>query len=299
MTSIRLDKELEEFRNVMEVPSTFEDGFTWTALVGAIFIALLMVPGAIYMGLLAGAGIGGAAQWVTVILFIEVARRAHKHLKRPEIFVLFYMAGAAMGQPFGGLLWHQFYVQSKGAAGYGITEYMTEVWWYAPTDPDVLATRSFFNWHWYPVLGMIVFHLLMGRFTGAVLSYGLFRVASDIEKLPFPMAPIGVQGIMALAEQQMEESSGGSDEAPGWRWRVFSIGGSWAWRSGRSTLRCLRYRRPCWARPSNCCLFHSWTGQARPRSSCLPSRPGCRWISATSSWAWSCRFSRCWAASSG
>ena len=225
MTSIRLDKELEEFRNVMEVPSTFEDGFTWTALVGAIFIALLMVPGAIYMGLLAGAGIGGAAQWVTVILFIEVARRAHKHLKRPEIFVLFYMAGAAMGQPFGGLLWHQFYVQSKGAAGYGITEYMTEVWWYAPTDPDVLATRSFFNWHWYPVLGMIVFHLLMGRFTGAVLSYGLFRVASDIEKLPFPMAPIGVQGIMALAEQQMEESSGGGDEEPGWRWRVFSIGG--------------------------------------------------------------------------
>ena len=77
MSSIRLDKELEEFRNVMEVPSTFEDGFTWTSLVGAIFIALLMVPGAIYMGLLAGQGIGGAAQWVTVILFIEVARRAH------------------------------------------------------------------------------------------------------------------------------------------------------------------------------------------------------------------------------
>ena len=221
----RFDKELEEFRNVMEVPSTFEDGFTWTSLAGAVFVALLMVPGAIYMGLLAGAGIGGAAQWVTVILFIEVARRAHKHLKRPEIFVLFYMSGAAMGQPFGGLLWNQFFVQSQAVTGYGLTEHFAEIWWYAPTDPDILAQRNFFHPAWLPVLGMIVFHQLMGRFKGAVLSYGLFRIASDIERLPFPMAPIGVQGIMALAEQQDEESSTAKDAEPGWRWRVFSIGG--------------------------------------------------------------------------
>jgi hypothetical protein len=93
----RLDRELEEFRRIMEVPSTFEEGFRWSSLVGAIFVALLMVPGAIYMGLLAGVGIGGAAQWVTVILFIEVARRAHKHLNKSEIFVLFFMAGSMMG----------------------------------------------------------------------------------------------------------------------------------------------------------------------------------------------------------
>ena len=73
--AIRIDKELDEFRRIMDVPSTFDEGFRWSALLGAIFVALLMVPGAIYMGLLAGVGIGGAAQWVTVILFIEVARR--------------------------------------------------------------------------------------------------------------------------------------------------------------------------------------------------------------------------------
>ena len=71
----RVDKELLEFQQVMEVPSTFEEGFNWTALLGALFVALLMVPGAIYMGLLAGADIGAASQWVTVILFIEVAKR--------------------------------------------------------------------------------------------------------------------------------------------------------------------------------------------------------------------------------
>jgi hypothetical protein len=226
VSELRLDKELEEFRSLMTVPSKFEDGFSWTALVGAVFIALLMVPGAMYMGLLAGQGIGGAAQWVTVILFIEVARRAHKTLRRPEIFVLFYMAGAAMGQPFSGLLWNQFYVRSEGVTGMGVAEHLAEVPWFAPTDPDVLASRSFFNAAWLPAIGMILFTTIVGRFNGTILTYGLFRIASDIEKLPFPMAPIGAQGITALAEQQSEETTRGREDAKeGWRWRIFCIGG--------------------------------------------------------------------------
>ena len=109
----KIDKELDEFRKIMAVPSTFEEGFRWSALFGAIFVALLMVPGAIYMGLLAGTGIGSAAQWVTVILFIEVARRAHRYLNKSEIFVLFFMAGSLMGAATtGGLLWQQFFAQS-------------------------------------------------------------------------------------------------------------------------------------------------------------------------------------------
>ena len=96
MSKDKYAKELEQYRSLMEVPSTFEDGFTWTAVVGALFIALLMVPGGIYMQLLAGTGLGPAAQWVTIVLFIEVARRAQKHLRKAEIYVLFYMAGAIM-----------------------------------------------------------------------------------------------------------------------------------------------------------------------------------------------------------
>lgn len=229
MSPMKLDKELEQFRDIMKVPSTFEDGFSWMSLFGAMFIAMVMVPGSIYMGLLIGQGIGGAPQWVTTILFLEVARRAQKTLKQPQIFVLFYMAGAAMGQPFSGLLWNQFFVQSQGAIGSGVAEHMKEVWWYAPTDPDVLAQRNFFHPAWWSILGLIVFGQIVGRFTGTVLSYGLFRIASDIEKLPFPMAPVGAAGIVALAEQQYDEdqgpeSVGDSDKPEKWRWRIFSIG---------------------------------------------------------------------------
>lgn len=220
MSTIRLDKELEQYRNLMLPPSRFAEGFKWSSLAGAVFIALLMVPGAMYMGLLAGGGIGQAAQWVTVILFIEVARRAHKRLERPELFVLFYMASAAMASPFSGLLWNQFYVQSHAAHAMGVAQYIPN--WVAPSDPAVLDRRSFMMWEWMPAIGLIVFGTFVGRLNNMILGYGLFRLASDIEKLPFPMAPINAQGITALAEQSQDEQ-GKTQES--WRWRVFSIGG--------------------------------------------------------------------------
>jgi hypothetical protein len=214
--------EMEQYRTLMEVPTTFVDGFNWSSLVGAVFIALLMVPGAEYMALLAGTGVGEAAQWVTVILFIEVARRAHKTLAKPELFVLYYMAAAIMASPFSGLLYNQFYVTSNAAIGTGIADKIPN--WYAPNNVDDLG-RTFFDPAWYPAIGLILFSTIMGRLNGTILSYGLFRLASDVEKLPFPMAPIGAQGVTALAEQQSEEGRGATVTEGNWRWRVFSVGG--------------------------------------------------------------------------
>ncbi|HOW96163.1 MAG TPA: peptide transporter [Kiritimatiellia bacterium] len=220
----RIDKELEEFRQVMEVPSSFEEGFNWTSLLGAIFVALLMVPGAIYMGLLAGVeNIGSASQWVTVILFIEVAKRAQKTLKRAEIFVLFFMAAAALGMPFSGLIWNQFFACSDAAIAAGIAEHLPR-WFAPPAGSESYALRTFMHKDWLPVIGMVIFGMFFGQLSNMVLGYGLFRLASDIERLPFPMAPIGAQGVMALAEDSDEK---GAEEGEGrWRWRVFSIGGA-------------------------------------------------------------------------
>jgi hypothetical protein len=216
-----LDRELEEFRQLMEPPSTFQEGFTWASLFGALFIGLLMVPGAMYMQLMAGMGIGPAAQWVTVILFIEVARRAHKSLKGAEIFILFFLAGSVMGatQSFG-LLWNQFFIQSDAAQKAGIAELLPS--WFAPSPETSVSydKRVFLHVDWLPVLGLMLFGTFFGELSSMVLGYGLFRIASDIERLPFPMAPIGAMGIMALADEQSEH------EETSWRWRVFCIGGA-------------------------------------------------------------------------
>jgi putative effector of murein hydrolase LrgA (UPF0299 family) len=222
----RADPELETFRGLMEPPSTFENGFTWPAFFGALFVALLMVPGAMYMSLIAGAGIGSAAQWVTVILFIEVARRANQTLRQAELFTLFYLAGAALATPFAGVLWNQFFAQSVAAQAHGITEHLPS--WFVPTDPAVLARRSLFQSEWLPALGLILFGTFLGRLDNMVLGYGLFRLASDVERLPFPMAPLGAQGILALSEEQDEAKAARDPEAGekplSWRWRIFSLG---------------------------------------------------------------------------
>lgn len=237
----RADTELEEFRNLMKPPGTFDEGFSWAAFLGALFVAILMVPGSIYMTLIAGMSVGPAAQWVTVILFIEVARRANKQLKRAEIFTIFYLASAIMvsvsmaqGQFHGGLsaLWSQFFVQSDAARAAGIADQLPN--WVVPSDPAVLEERSLFMWEWAPALGLVVFTMVIGRIDNMILGYGLFRLTSDIEKLPFPMAPVGAQGVMALSEEQDDELAskqsllGGSrseaERPEAWRWRVFSMG---------------------------------------------------------------------------
>jgi hypothetical protein len=226
-----IDKELQTFRDAMQVPSTFEEGFRWSSLLGALFVALVMVPGAIYMGLLAGVGIGPAAQWVTVILFIEVARRAHRHLSKSEIFVLYFMAGAMMtglgigvdGGRMNGLLWRQYFAVSDAARSSGITEQLPA--WYAPSpESDSYALRSFLHPAWMAPIGLLVFGTFFGQLANLVLGYGLFRVTSDIEKLPFPMAPVGAQGILAVAEDVEERTRKDSERS--WRWRVFGIGGA-------------------------------------------------------------------------
>lgn len=227
------DTELEEFRGLLQPPGTYDDGFSWAAFLGALFVALLMVPGSIYMTLIAGMSVGPAAQWVTVILFIEVARRANKHLKRAEIFTLFYLAGAIMvsasmaqGNFQGGLgaLWSQFFAQSDAARATGIAEHLPH--WVVPTNPGTLEQRSLFMWDWAPALELLVFTMVIGRIDNMVLGYGLFRLTSDVEKLPFPMAAVGAQGVMALSEEQDDARVVrlGGTSTGSWRWRVFSIG---------------------------------------------------------------------------
>ncbi len=230
----------------MSPPSTFTDGFSWAAFFGALFVAVLMVPGSIYMTLLAGSSIGPAAQWVTLILFIEVARRAHKNLDNAQVFTLFYLSGAIMvtasqlqGGFHGGLgaLWGQFFVQSDAAQAAGLADKIPS--WVAPSDPAVLGQRSLLMWEWAGPIALIAFTMIIGRIDNMILGYGLFRLTSDIEKLPFPMAPVGAQGILALSEEQSEEEPGWEDMTPSdnppadnldkpenksWRWRVFSIG---------------------------------------------------------------------------
>jgi len=211
------DKELQEYRDLLPQPTHFEEGFDWKAIVGAVFIGFLMMPGSMYLQLVIGSGIGPAARWVTIILFAEIAKRSYTELKQQEIFLLYYMAGAALASPFQGLLWNQYLVQSDAARMLGLTEFIP-LWVAPPGDAASMAERTFFHRDWLIPILLLVGSQIIQRIDHFGLGYALYRITSDVEKLPFPMAPVGALGTMALAEST-------EDKQKSWKWRVFSIGG--------------------------------------------------------------------------
>ena len=219
-----LDRELETYRGLMQPPAEFQDGFTFRTVLGAFFVGFIMMPGAIYMGLIAGVSLGSAAEWVTIILFSELARRSFSSLRRQEIYVIYYIAGGLAGViggtmlaggPFGQLIWNQYLIQSQAAQGFGIAEYIP-AWVSPPAGSEPLLERTFLHRAWIPPLTVLVVSQVLARAEWFSLGYLLFRVTSDIERLPFPLAPVAAQGATALAETEEDHGS--------WRWRVFAIG---------------------------------------------------------------------------
>ena len=209
-----LDKELEVYRSVLETPTEFKNGFTWVAVAGAFFCGLLMMPGAIYLGLMTGGGI--AAAWVTLIIFSEVSRRAMRTLSQQELVILLTVAGSmAVGGPFAQLVWRQYLIQSDAVRDIGLLGKFPS--WFAPQPTsDAIMQRNLFHPAWFVPILMILFMTIIGRLKSYTLGYFFFRVTSDIERLPFPFAAIGAQGAMALAESGERKTT--------WKWRMFSLG---------------------------------------------------------------------------
>ena len=119
--------------------------------------------------------------------------------------------------PFQGLLWSQYLVQSDAAKMLGVAEFIPT--WVAPAaHSDSMIERSFLHRDWLIPILLLVGSQVIQRVDRFGLGYALYRITSDVEKLPFPMAPVGALGTMALAESADEKDKG-------WKWRVFSIGG--------------------------------------------------------------------------
>jgi len=212
-------EEVEEYRNLLHPPSRFEDGFTLRTIIGVLFISLIMTPGEMYLGLVTGGSLGSAAQWVTVILFLEIAKRSFTSLKRQEIFLLVYVAGALVVREEGAfldLLWRQYLVRSAEAEMFGISRILP-FWWTPGPDSEAILERTFWHRDWLWPIGLLITGTIAGRVAWFTTGYLLFRQMSDRERLPFPTAPMQALSAMALAEES-------GDESETWKWPVFSMG---------------------------------------------------------------------------
>jgi len=194
----------------------FESGFNIKTILAILFIGIVMLPASIYFFLITGGGLGGAAQWVTVILFLEIAKRSFVQLKKQELYIMYIVAGSVIGMEHlaAVLIWRQYLIQSPPAQSFGLTENMP-TWVVPPANSEALMKRTFFHRDWIKPITIIVLTSVLYRINMFSMGYLLFRITNDIEKLPFPLAPIASEGATALAEVSAKKET--------WRWKIFSI----------------------------------------------------------------------------
>ncbi len=219
-------EDIAQYESIMPEDAPFEDGFNVKTIWATLFVGIVMLPGAIYLGLVTGQSMAGASEWVTIILFLEIAKRSFVRLKTQELIVIYWVAGGLLGLgarlgsgahmyggPFGGLIWDQYLIQSPAAKG--LAKYIPD-WVVPPLDTPVYVERTFVHSAWIkPVLILFTVMVIL-RTAHLAFGYIMFRVTNDIEKLPFPLAPVQARGATALAESSAKQE--------GWRWRVFSTG---------------------------------------------------------------------------
>jgi len=206
----------------------FQEGFNIRTIIAALFIGFIMLPGAIYLGLITGGGIAGAAQWVTVILLVEIAKRSFIELKKQEVYIIYILAASLVsaglvlgtagltlqGGAFSDLIWKQYLIQSPYAQSFKLHDYMPS-WAVPPANSEAILKRTFLHRAWAIPILLLIVHNVLFRINKFTLGYTVFRITSDKEKLPFPMAPVASEGAIALAEVSGKKET--------WRWRVFSI----------------------------------------------------------------------------
>ena len=146
-------------------------------------------------------------------LFAEITKRSFSSLRRQEVYVLFYVAAsliAAETGAFEGLLYNQYLVQSPAAKQFGISK-LIPTWVAPPLNSSAIIERTFLHSDWAMPIVLLVLGMIISRINWFTMSYALFRLSSDYERLPFPFAPVNAQGATALAEttQGLETGAGG------------------------------------------------------------------------------------------
>ncbi len=219
MARRRYEDEFKDLRFDEDVPKEYRDGFGWKAVLGGLFVGFFIVPASMFLSLVVGETLGQAAVWVTIILFIEISKRVRTKLEVQEIYILFVVAGGVLGLGqglFGGQFIHmQYMVRSPAAKIFEIADRIPH-WVAPPPDSEAYAERSLLHRDWWPRLLFMGVMLVWTRLNFYSLGYVFFRLTSDVERLPFPLAPIAAQGVTALAESTTPEGS--------WRWTIFTTG---------------------------------------------------------------------------
>jgi len=94
---MRREEDYLRLRAEQEEPTEFADGWGIKAFLAGLFVAFVVMPGSMFMFLMLGQQLGTPAVWVTLIIFLEIAKRCRTKLTRQEMFVIFSVTWTVLG----------------------------------------------------------------------------------------------------------------------------------------------------------------------------------------------------------
>ena len=105
--------------------------------------------------------------------------------------MLLSLTGAAVGSgmQYRNFIWYAYFVNTPQAVSYEIADKIPA--WVVPAgDSAGVLTRSLLHPDWLLPIGIYLVGKLLGTLRFVSGQYILFRLTADLERLPYPMAPI-------------------------------------------------------------------------------------------------------------
>jgi len=183
-------------------PSKVRSGLTSASFLALLYSVLIFQPAMIWLNLAAGTQLGSVG-WISLIIFVELARMLGKRLTRQEATVIFLLSGmgwSMAGAPFFiERIYRAYYAQSEIAVLFNLHDKIPP--WWASLDRNAWLYRTFLHPSWYTPLLLGVAILLLGEAVNISMGLIMRQIFVKEIKLPFPMQEVSVVGIINVTER--------------------------------------------------------------------------------------------------
>ncbi|RLG35649.1 MAG: hypothetical protein DRN91_09165, partial [Candidatus Alkanophagales archaeon] len=188
--------------------SKIRSGVTSASILAIAYAALTMTPVIIFMSLSTGLvdPYRFIPVFVTLLLFTEIGRYTGRWITPQEAYIIYYMAEIVAFEAtyYQGLLMGLYYRNAPYTKLFGLAEKIP-LWVAPPLESWAAKVRTFIAPEWIMPLSITLISTIASILIDLGLSIIFSQLFIEVEKLPFPVAPIDSEAILTLTERKPEK----------------------------------------------------------------------------------------------
>jgi hypothetical protein len=185
-----------------------KSGLTFTSIMAIIYAAVVIEPAVIYLNLVSS--VGGEIGWwmpmfVTLLLVTELGALFRRPITRQEATLTYFLSSyVATNTLFSGLLFNEYLRDNPYTIQFGIAD-LIPYWAAPPPYTSAVLARTFIAQEWVVPILVLVLSYCATLLIDLSLTYIVIQAYIEVEKLPYPLAPMHAQSIITLSERNPEK----------------------------------------------------------------------------------------------